>query len=189
MTGKTHQIIGITASLSWFLMSNKPEYQPATFAFVAAASCFGALLPDIDQPAAKIWHVLPFGDTVSEVFEGVLDHRNITHSIFGLLLFGFGFFELVVHFPSYWGINSSIVLIAFMISYFSHILADMFTVEGLPLLFPIKIMFGIPPKPFDGLRILTGKWFENLVIFPFFNLIFIILVIAKWSVIKLIIFK
>jgi membrane-bound metal-dependent hydrolase YbcI (DUF457 family) len=51
-----------------------------------------------------------------------------------------------------------------MIGFISHLLADSITEEGVPLLFPISFKFGFPP--IKSWRIVTGKWFENLVIFP-----------------------
>jgi hypothetical protein len=48
--------------------------------------------------------------------------------------------------------------------------ADMFTEEGVPLLFPLEYHFGIPPDPFQKVRIKTGRWFENLVVYPVVNI-------------------
>ena len=71
-----------------------------------------------------------------------------------------------------------------MVSYGSHLLADMFTVQGIPLLFPAQRMFGIPPHPFAGLRIETGHWFESWIIFPAVNVIFLGLVYVCWPIIR-----
>jgi membrane-bound metal-dependent hydrolase YbcI (DUF457 family) len=51
-----------------------------------------------------------------------------------------------------------------MIGYLSHLFSDAMTKEGLPLLFPLNINFGIPP--FVPLRVTTGKWVENLAVYP-----------------------
>ena len=53
---------------------------------------------------------------------------------------------------------------AIMIGYFSHLVADSLTKDGLPLLFPLKLKFGIPPL--SALRITTGSWVENFLILP-----------------------
>lgn len=71
----------------------------------------------------------------------------------------------------------------------SHLFADMFTNKGIPLLFPYKIFFGLPPKPFDGARVATGKWFENTIIFPAVTLLLIIIVVVNFSLIKAILFQ
>ncbi|MDO8513038.1 MAG: metal-dependent hydrolase [bacterium] len=189
MTGKTHQILGISAGLTYFVASAPPHYNPATFGAVLVFSCLGALLPDIDQSNSKLWHVLPFGDTVGKISDPFLEHRNITHSILGVALVGVGLHFLLATFPNYWGINTQLVFVATMIAYVSHLFADMWTNEGIPLLFPYKRFFGLPPKPFDGIRIATGKWFENSVVFPAFTLFLVVYILLTLPSIKLILFK
>jgi inner membrane protein len=190
MTGKTHQIIGITLGLGVYLSLTQPVYSPATLGAVLVFSSIGALLPDIDNAAADIWHTVPFlGHTAGKIVDPFLEHRNITHSLVGTAIIGLVLFLIFKHFPSYWGINTFAVLICTMVGYLSHLLADSFTVQGIPLLWPAKWKFGIPPKPFEGVRIMTGKWFENLIIFPAANLALILLILARWSTIKLILFK
>ncbi len=189
MTGKTHQLLGITVGTGYFLLSHPPVYEPATFGAVLAFSYLAALLPDIDQPAGKFWHFFPFGHTLGKISDPFLEHRNITHSILGAAIVSVGLTYIFKGFPSYWGIDTHVVTIAALSSYFSHLLADMFTNQGVPLLFPWHRFFGLPPKPFDGFRIATGKWFENLVIFPVINIILIIFVITNWSKLHSILFK
>ena len=189
MTGKTHQLIGVTAGLTFFLVSTEPIYNPATFGAVLVFSYIGALLPDIDQPTGKLWHYLPFGDTLGKLSDPFLEHRNITHSILGAGLVYLGFHYLLKSFPSYWGIDTSIVLIATIISYLSHLFADMFTNQGIPLLFPYKRFFGLPPKPLDGFRVATGKWFENLVIFPLVTMYLLIFIYVNLPSIRAILLR
>ena len=189
MTGKTHQILGFSAGITYYIISAPPQYSPATFGTVLAFSCLGALLPDIDQPSSKLWHILPFGHTVGKISDPFLDHRNITHSILGLTIVGIGLYYLFRVFPSYWGVNTQAVFITTMLSYISHLFADMRTNNGIPLLFPYKRFFGLPPKPFDGIRIATGEWFENLVIFPSITLYLVVFVLSNLSSIKAILFK
>lgn len=189
MTGKTHQIVGISAGLTYCLASNQPKYDPATFGAVLVFSILGALLPDIDQPTSKLWHYLPFGHTAAKISDPFLDHRNITHSMLGVVIVGTVFYYLLRLFPSYWGIDSHLVFIVTMISYLFHLFADMFTNEGIPLFFPYHRFFGLPPKPFDGARIASGKWFENLIIFPIVTIYLIIFILINISNIKMILFK
>lgn len=189
MTGKTHQILGISAGLSYFIARSEPTYSPATFGAALVFSYIGALLPDIDQPNSKLWHMLPFGHAVGKASDPLLEHRNFTHSILGLGIVGFGLYYLLAAFPNYWGINTQLIFIITMIAYVSHLFADMWTNEGIPLLFPYKRFFGLPPKPFDSIRIATGQWFENLVIFPALTLFLILYVFFSFSSIKLFLFK
>jgi inner membrane protein len=191
MTGKTHQTAGITAGLGYFMLQAAPTYQPATLAAVLVGSSLAALLPDIDQPASVIWDKIPFvGHAAGKVTEkATFGHRNLTHSLLGFVIIGLLLYWLLSKFPSYWGINTNVVLISMMISYAVHLLADSFTVHGIPLLWPWQRNFGIPPKPLDGIRIETGQWFENLIIFPLLNIILIVLVIFNWQNIKTFLFK
>ena len=189
MTGKTHQSIGLLAVTSYYLSSTSIQYSPATLGAALVCSYFGALLPDIDQPAAKLWQDLPFGRTLGKLSDPFLEHRNITHSILGLIIVGVGAYELTKTLPAYWGINPKITFFSLMIAYISHLLADMFTQEGIPIFYPYHRMFGIPPKPFQSVRIMTGKWFENLIVFPVINIAIIILIYSNWDKLKIILFK
>lgn len=189
MTGKTHQIIGITTGLAYYLSSVKPEYSPATLASVLVGSHLASLLPDLDQSAAEIWNSFPYGHVAGKVVDPFIKHRNFTHSLFGLLIFGYLIYSLLHLFPEYWGIHLTTVFYAMMISFAFHLLVDMFTVEGIPLFYPYKNMMGIPPRPLEGIRIMTGKWFENLVIFPVINIVLLLIIIINVEKIKLILFK
>ena len=102
---------------------------------------------------------------------------------------GLGFNYLFKIFPDYWGINTTIVFYAAIISYLFHLFADMLTIQGVPLFFPYKRFFGLPPNPLKGLRIVTGKWFENLVIFPAVTIYLIFFVLIHLDDIKKLLFK
>lgn len=189
MTGKTHRIIGIAAGVGTYLANTQPEYGPATFAAVIAMSSIGSLLPDLDNASAQIWQSVPLGRVAGELVDPFVAHRNFSHSILGVLLFGYGFDRLLNMTPEYWSLNHQAILSAFLIGYSSHIVADMVTIQGVPLAWPLKRKFGIPPYPFEGARIITGKWFENLVVFPLVNLILIMLIARYWQEIKSILLR
>ncbi len=191
MTGKTHQALGLTAGFAWYIASVAPYYNPATLASVLVASSLAALLPDIDQPTAQIWHKIPiFGHTAGKVASKMtFGHRNITHSLLGFVLINFGLFKFISAFPEYWSIDRTTLFAVVVISYGLHLLSDAFTVEGIPILFPYQRMFGIPPKPFEGIRIQSGKWFENLILFPIINIVLLVLIISNWDKVGSILFK
>lgn len=189
MTGKTHQALGLFSGTASFLLLTDPHYNPTTFAWVVVISSIAALLPDIDQPTSTLWNKIPFGKLAGEFANSILSHRNFTHSLLGYALFSWIFYIFLSHLPSYWGISEHLVLIAFMVAYASHLLADMVTVMGIPLFFPHQGMYGIPPHPFAGIRIITGGWFENLIVFPITNAAIITLIIVEWSLIQIILFK
>jgi len=189
MTGKTHQSIGLVVSLGTYLTVADAGYNPATFAAVLVIAMLGSLLPDADSAGSEIWHSIPFGHTAGKAADVFLSHRNITHSILGFGLISWGVYFLIGLAPSYWGWNAGQVFVAFLCSYGAHLVADMFTEEGIPILYPYHRMFGIPPRPFEAVRIVTGKWFENLIIFPAVNIILIIEIISRWETIKRILIK
>jgi len=189
MTGKTHQILGLSSGITYVLLAQSASYAPATLAATMVAGHLAALVPDLDESTALIWDKMPFGHVFGGIADPFIKHRNFTHSILGIGLFAVGAHWIYSFFPSYWGINSQILFFGSVISYASHIIADMFTQEGVPLFFPFSKMIGIPPKPLDGIRIQTGEWFENLVVFPALNLYLVIFVVWQWDKIKIILFK
>ena len=189
MLGRTHQIIGVTAGLATYLSMAQPTYGPATFAACIVAAHIAALLPDIDQPASTLWRSLPGGRIAGELVNPFLQHRNLTHSLLGCFLVCVGLVALLGHLPPYWNIDGHMVLIVSLVAYGSHLLADAVTVEGIPLLWPLGKMYGIPPRPFDGIRIVTGQWFENWLVFPAANIALIGLIIGRWHMIQAVIFR
>lgn len=189
MLGRTHQIIGLSTGLVAYFSLFPTEYSPATLSVALVGAHFGALLPDIDQPAAQIWRSIPGGQIMSEVADSFLQHRNLTHSLFGFFLIGLGLYKGLHFLPSYWGIGTDKVWLISMLSYASHLLADAVTVEGIPLFFPYQRMYGLPPHPLAGMRIQTGGWFENLLIFPFFDLALLVAIYLLWPQIRLTLFQ
>jgi inner membrane protein len=91
-------------------------------------------------------------------------HRLISHSILGLFIFGYLSKLGLMRLGSILLVDMNIVWIAFMVGVVSHLLADMLTKEGVPLLFPLPWEIGIPP--FRFLRIKTGGLIEKSVVFP-----------------------
>lgn len=189
MTGKTHQLLGITSGIVYVVGSSQPNYNPATFGAVLVCSSLLALLPDIDQPNGKLWHMIPAGHALGKISDPFIAHRNITHSFLGLVIVAIGLHFLFKTFPTYWGIDTQVLYVASMVSYSSHLFLDFLTNEGIPLFYPYKRFFGFPPKPLEGGRVATGKWFENLVVFPAISLFLIIFIFSNLVEIRAFIFK
>lgn len=165
MTGRTHDLAAFTA-LSYIVLTNPfPHITLATGLFAFSANMIGGLAPDIDQPTADLWRKLPGGTLYSRLFTPFLGgHRNISHSILGILLFGF-LSKFVLNLAStVILVDMNIVWTAFMIGYVSHLIMDTFTREGVPWLFPIPIRFGVPPFAF--LRLKTAGLMEKSLVFP-----------------------
>ncbi len=170
MTGRTHDLAAFTA-LSFVVLTSVVPHMSLSTAIVAfSANMIGGLTPDIDQPTADLWHKLPAGGVYSRLFTPLLGgHRYISHSVSGILLFGFLSKILLQAMSTVLLTDMNIVWWAFMIGFLSHILMDLFTREGEPLLFPIPFKFGFPPFAF--LRIKTGGFLEKMFIFPLLLLI------------------
>lgn len=174
MTGRTHDLAAFTA-LSYIAGTQPLQHiSLGTLLVAISANLIGGLAPDIDQPTAELWRKLPAGTFFGELLSPLLGgHRFISHSIVGLLLFGFGFKYLLFLASHTLIVNYDIVWWSFMIGYFSHLIMDTITREGVPWLFPIPMRFGFPP--FRNLRIKTGGLIEKSIIFPgllLFNAIF-----------------
>ncbi len=179
MTDKTHQVLGLAAATGVFFMTHPDQSVTLPVAVtIAAAAVIGSLAPDIDQPGAKLWRRMPlvggiFGYVSSKLLGG---HRNLSHSLLGTLIFG-GLVALVLGtLPTSWGIDTSLAWQSAVAAFGAHLAADAVTVMGIPVFWPFGEYMGFPPYPFDGLRIMTGKWFENVVVFPLSILVVIVIV-------------
>lgn len=166
MLARTHDLAAITAL--GVIVVLQPERSIALSTAIAAifANLIGGITPDIDQPTAPLWRNLPVGGIAGRMFDKLLGgHRFLTHSVVGLLLFGFAARWLLqfLH-PILGAIDIGLVWWAFMIGMMSHLVMDTFTKEGVPWLLPIPIKFGIPP--IKSMRITTGKAMETLLVFP-----------------------
>ena len=166
MTGRTHDLAALAALAAVVVVNTPPSINLSTLLLALLANQIGGLFPDIDQPTAPFWRNLPIGNIFGKMFGRLAGgHRFITHSIIGVVLTGFGLRALLGFLTPILGhADTGFIWWAFMIGMVSHLCMDMLTKEGVPLLLPIPLHFGIPPL--KALRITTGKWIEKLVIFP-----------------------
>lgn len=187
MTDKTHQLIGITAATAFVLY-----YQPDTAITVPVAltvlfgSVLGSITPDIDQPTSDFWDRVPLGGFLGRLTSRCLGgHRNLSHSLLGIALFYLLLRWLCSLVPDTWGIDTQLVLQSGIIGFVVHLLADAVTVRGIPVFWPLGRDMGFPPYPLDGIRIITGKWFENLVVFPAVAVVLAVLIATHINRIQL----
>ena len=181
MLSRTHDIGAFASLLTAAVYYHPPHLGAATILVVSIANIVGALLPDADQASNRLWDLLPAGNFIGKIFRNLfLSHRTLSHSILGFYL---------VYQISHWLVcrlfNSSFVdpqtiFYSLIIGYISHLIMDSLTEEGIPLLFPIRWKFGFPPV--KRLRVKTGHWFENLIVFPGISLYIIWLFYTYWSV-------
>lgn len=165
MTGRTHDLAAFTA-LSYIALTQPiQQIGLSTIIIAFTANMIGGLTPDIDQPTAKLWNELPAGSFFGKILSPLLGgHRFISHSLFGVALFGtlsYWILQLASHTLL---VNMTFVWWSFMIGYISHLLMDTITHEGVPWLFPIPWKIGIPP--FKQFRMHTGGLVEKAIIFP-----------------------
>ena len=163
MTARTHDLAAITAFGLVVTVQGVRSISVATALLAVLFNQIGGIFPDIDQPTAPFWRNLPIGHLFGKAFDKLLGgHRFLTHSLLGLGLFGWLFhwlFHLInLLIPK---MDAHIVWWAFMIGMVSHLFMDLFTKEGIPLLLPLPVKFGLPP--FKALRLTTGKLGEKLL--------------------------
>jgi inner membrane protein len=181
MTARTHDVAALTA-LGVVILAYPPGKVTLATALVALlANQLGGIAPDIDQPTAPFWRNLPlmrvFGRFAARLLGG---HRFLSHSLLGLVLFGFlAKLLLEVLHPIIPNIDIFLVWWAFMIGMISHLVMDSFTKEGVPWLLPIPFKFGLPPL--RRLRVTTGKRVENFVVLPLLIVLAGLLCIANYD--------
>jgi len=165
MTGRTHDLAAFTA-MTWVIATQPLSEMTLATALVAfSANMIGGLAPDLDQPTSGLWHRIRagsvFGRLITPFFGG---HRYISHSLIGVILFGYVLSIILNIMSTFLLVDMDIVWWAFMIGFVSHLIADTFTTEGVPWLFPIPLHFGIPPLKL--MRFKTGGVVEKSFVFP-----------------------
>ena len=126
MTGNTHIIGGLAASLAFAQVSN---YEPV---LLVGAGVIGAIIPDICHGGSKIGRKFK---ALSKVINTLFGHRSFTHSLLFLVIMGI----LLNSFVD----NESIVL-GILVGMASHYILDMATKNGIKLLYPFKITVRFP---------------------------------------------
>jgi inner membrane protein len=139
MTGKTHIVGGIAASLAYAQFTN---HDPIT---MLGAGVIGALLPDICHGGSKIGRKLPL---LSKLINMLFGHRTFTHSLLFLVIVA----TLLNSF-----IPNEAVKAGFLAGMVSHYVLDMATKNGIKLLFPLSMTVRFP------LTTRTGGAVENVV--------------------------
>lgn len=174
MMGRTHMMIGMVAGA--VLESHAPGLGVLKGMLIGAVA--GAV-PDFDHPNSKAtrsiapialggsrrytlavmslgimylaWKgYLPYQGVMASacwlLVAAFSKHRGITHSLLGLVCATYAV-------QSWLGTSWTV----FAVGYGSHLLADMLTDRGVPLLWPLKFDFSLP----TGLS--TGRFFSNLI--------------------------
>jgi inner membrane protein len=165
MTGRTHDLAAFTA-LNFVLVTQPLSKMTLATALVAfSMNMVGGLAPDLDQPTSGLYSKVRAGSLIGKIMYPLFGgHRFISHSLLGIVLFGVGLDFILGIVGKVLLVDMEVVWWAFMIGFVSHIIMDLFTRDGVPLLFPIPIKFGFPPL--RALRMATGGIVEKSFIFP-----------------------
>ena len=139
MTGNTHIIGGIAASLAFAQVSN---YDPV---LLTGAGVIGAIIPDICHGGSKIGRRFRL---LSKTINTLFGHRSFTHSLLFLVLMGFLLNTLI---------DNQSIIAGVLVGMASHYLLDMATKNGIKLLYPLKITVRFP------ITTRTGGTVEQLV--------------------------
>ncbi len=165
MLGRTHDLSAFTLLVAVSAAQPLPQMSLATAIVALSSNLLGGMTPDLDEPTAKFWNNIPAGSIIGRIVHPLLgSHRMISHSLFGMALVGWLLKLLLLKISTVLLVDMNIVWWAFMIGYISHLIADSFTKEGVPWLFPIPIRLGFPP--FKFMRLTTGGFIEKGLIFP-----------------------
>lgn len=125
---------------------------------------FAAVLPDIDHTASPVGKIVyPFARWLHRR----VGHRTLTHSLLALLTLSF-----LVGILETWFGQSNSYRIVFFFAYFSHIVGDMITIQGVQFFYPFsKAPCVIPGR--RELRFRTGDRAHETVLFAGIALTFL----------------
>jgi inner membrane protein len=137
MTAEGHLIFSVACAIFAKKAEVTLELSNGDWWHIIPAALLTSLLPDIDHPKSVLgqrlsWIAIP----IARAF----GHRGFTHS---LLVITGGIVLFRLEFTSSWQIPPD-VLHAMVIGYLSHLLADMLTPAGVPLLWPCRWRFRLP---------------------------------------------
>ncbi|AFR03364.1 metal-dependent hydrolase [Pectobacterium brasiliense] len=137
MTAEGHLLFSVACAI----LAKKVELSPALATgdwwHIIPGALLTALLPDIDHPKSVLGQRLKW---LSSPIARLFGHRGFTHS---LLAIAAGIFFIQTRLPPDWPIPTD-AYHAMIVGYLSHILADMLTPSGVPLLWPCRWRFRLP---------------------------------------------
>lgn len=137
MTAEGHLLFSIACAVFAKNAQLTPVLTNGDWWHVVPAAVLTCLLPDIDHPKSFLGQRLSW---LSKPIARAFGHRGFTHSLLAVFV-TLALFYLKV--PQSWIIPAD-VLQGMVIGYLSHILADMLTPAGVPLLWPCRWRFCLP---------------------------------------------
>lgn len=194
MLAPTHSVFGIFLTLIFLAVFGIQWSLHWTIILVAV---FGAIVPDIDHPKSVIGKLFY---PLSSYLERKFGHRTITHSFigWGIASLAFAFLVLLMYlislalrsfsegggFVSGFGFSISNLaprwIAAFSISYFSHLILDMFNKRGAQMFWPDTGRDVLPKNP--RFRPESGSKEEVLIFIVLFFLMLLSFPISKYGI-------
>ncbi len=137
MTAEGHLLFSVACAI----FAKKAELSPALahgdWWHIIPGALLTALLPDIDHPKSLLGQRLRW---ISLPMARAFGHRGFTHSLLAMMT---GIYFIHQQLPPGWPLPTD-AYHAMIIGYLSHILADMLTAAGVPLLWPCRWRFCLP---------------------------------------------
>lgn len=134
MHGKGHLAAGlITGAISSCFLYISPV-KPLNIAVFTISSVLGGLMPDIDMPTSTIGKPLK---PISKLINKLFGHRTITHAAFWII----PILLLILKFQNETTVSYHLLCIfleGYLCGFLSHLLGDMMTTGGIPLLYPLQ---------------------------------------------------
>jgi len=137
MTGEGHIIFAIASAIFAKRAELTPVLAQADWWHLVPSALLTCLLPDIDHPKSLLGQRLSW---LSHPIARAFGHRGFTHS---LLAIAAGLWLFQINLPQSSPIPPD-VLQGLTLGYLSHIVADMLTPAGVPLLWPWRWRFRLP---------------------------------------------
>lgn len=127
MKGTSHLTCGLMAGFGYAVLGMcLDNLTPPQAITVAVAAGVASLVPDIDMPNSKLGRkIKPISKTIHKLF----GHRTLTHSILWLI-------PLIILSVKTIGTEYFCVVLGTTLGFVSHILSDVMTRGGVPLLWP-----------------------------------------------------
>lgn len=137
MTAEGHLLFSIACAVFAKNAELTPVLAHGDWWHIVPSAILTCLLPDIDHPRSLLGQRLSW---ISKPIARLCGHRGFTHSLLAVLI-ALTLFYLKVP-------ESSVIpgdaLQGLVLGYLSHILADMLTPAGVPLLWPCRWRFRLP---------------------------------------------
>lgn len=137
MTAEGHLLFSIACAAFAKNAELTPVLAQGDWWHIVPSAILTCLLPDIDHPKSFLGQRLKW---ISKPIARAFGHRGFTHSLLAVFALLATFYLKV---PESWFIPAD-ALQGMVLGYLSHILADMLTPAGVPLLWPCRWRFRLP---------------------------------------------